>query len=99
MERFPILTYYAGVKERYITPFASQADIIEYARHNEIDILVVDSLDFKEYRSEHLYLLDPQSILKRKDLEVIPFKEGKKTIDIYQKYDQKVVLYKFNFKK
>lgn len=51
MERFPIVTYYSGSKYRYITPYTdSIQDISEYAQYNNLDILVVDSMDFKTYR-------------------------------------------------
>lgn len=51
MERFPIVTYYSGSKYRYITPYTDDIqDIFEYAQHNNLDILVVDSMDFKTYR-------------------------------------------------
>ena len=53
MERFPIVTYYSGSKTRYITPYTSDiADIYEYGNYNDIDILVVDTMDFKTYRPE-----------------------------------------------
>lgn len=51
MERFPIVTYYSGSKYRYITPYTDNIqDISEYAQYNNLDILVVDSMDFKTYR-------------------------------------------------
>jgi len=59
MERFPIVTYYSGSQQRFITPYTNQIqDIYEYGNINSIDILVADSLDFLTYRpdlSEILY--------------------------------------------
>lgn len=53
MERFPIVTYYSWSLNRYITPYTDNIqDIYEYATHNNIDLLVVDTLDFEEYRPE-----------------------------------------------
>ena len=51
MERFPIVTYYSGSKTRWITPYEENiSDIIRYAQYNEIEYLVVDTLDFLTYR-------------------------------------------------
>lgn len=51
MERFPIVTYYSGSKYRYITPYSDDIqDIYEYGNYNDIDILVVDTMDFLTYR-------------------------------------------------
>lgn len=51
MERFPIVTYYSESKTRYITPYTDNIeDIVEYGRYNNIDFLVVDSMDFSTYR-------------------------------------------------
>jgi hypothetical protein len=61
MERFPIVTYYSGVKERYLVPYANQSDLIAYANANHISILVVDSLDFATYRPALSFLLDETS--------------------------------------
>jgi hypothetical protein len=53
MERFPIVTYYSNSKTRYITPYTDNiSDIYEYWSYNNIDILVVDSMDFQTYRPE-----------------------------------------------
>lgn len=53
MERFPIVTYYSGSKIRYITPYTDNiADIYEYGSYNDIDILVVDTMDFQTYRPQ-----------------------------------------------
>ena len=85
MERFPVVTYYSGTWERWLTPYANQADLLAYAKANDIDVLVVDSLDFKTYRPQLAYLLDEKSILKSNLLDLI-YKE--------QKYGEKVILYK-----
>jgi hypothetical protein len=51
MERFPIVTYYSGTKTRYITPYTNDIqDIYSYGNYNNIDILVVDTMDFLTYR-------------------------------------------------
>jgi len=53
MERFPIVTYYSNSKTRYITPYTdTMQDIYEYGTYNNIDVLVVDTMDFKTYRPE-----------------------------------------------
>lgn len=58
MERFPIVTYYSGVKNRWITPYtASSEDIRTYALHHGIEILIVDTMDFQTYRPELQKLL------------------------------------------
>lgn len=59
LERFPIVTYYAGTQKRWITPYtASYDNLMEYIRFNEIDYLVVDTLDFQKYRPDLAFLLD-----------------------------------------
>ena len=85
MERFPIVTYYSGNWERWIVPYANQADIITYAKYNNIDLLVVDSLDFARYRPTLSFLLDEKSILKNPVFE---------PIYVSQKFWEKVILYK-----
>lgn len=59
MERFPIVTYYSGTKTRYITPYTSNiTDIQKYAQYNNLDILVVDTMDFQTYRPGLLKYLE-----------------------------------------
>ncbi len=59
LERFPIVTFYSGTKNRYITPYTDTlSDIITYAKFNEIDFLVVDTMDFEKYRPDLSFLLD-----------------------------------------
>jgi Dolichyl-phosphate-mannose-protein mannosyltransferase len=59
MERFPIVTYYSGSKNRWITPYTDDvSDIIEYAKYNSIEYLVVDTLDFLTYRPALAGLLE-----------------------------------------
>lgn len=59
MERFPIVTYYSWTKERWLTPFTySINNLIIYALYNNIDYLVVDSIDFKTYRPWLISLLN-----------------------------------------
>lgn len=53
LERFPIVTYYSGSKTRYITPYTENInDIYEYALYNNIEYLVVDTMDFLTYRPQ-----------------------------------------------
>lgn len=87
LERFPIVTYYSWTKERWITPYTDNLDnLIEYARFNKIDYLVVDTLDFKTYRPKLDFLLDED--YQNKSLH--------KIITI-QVNNEKVILYKFTF--
>jgi hypothetical protein len=59
MERFPVVTYYSGTKERWLTPYTDKVEnLVEYARYNNLDYLVVDSLDFYEYRQDLRFLFD-----------------------------------------
>jgi len=47
------------MKERWLTPYTDNlADIVEYAKYNNIHVLVVDTLDFKTYRPALHELLD-----------------------------------------
>ena len=82
MERFPIVTYYSGADYRYITPYTDDIwDIAEYARYNDLDILVVDSMDFLTYRPKLEKYLHKTPVWFTKIRE---FSHGK---------DQKVILY------
>lgn len=59
MERFPIVTYYSGSKNRWITPYTNTIqDIVGYARFNDIEFLVVDTMDFLTYRPALADLLE-----------------------------------------
>jgi len=75
LERFPVVTYYAKTKERWLTPYTSKLeDLVEYARFNNINYLVVDSIDFKKYRKNLLFLLNDNNkkynwLLKLKEFE------------------------------
>ncbi len=85
MERWPIVTYYSGEKERWLTPYTDNiSDIVTYAKANNIDILVVDTLDFLTYRPQLKTLL----------LSNWKF-WGLKVISTFNKDGQKVILYKF----
>lgn len=80
MERFPIVTYYSGSKTRYITPYTDKIeDIIEYGSYNNLDILVVDTMDFKTYRPGLTEYLDytPEEFYKLKEFQN---KKGQKVI-------------------
>lgn len=58
MERFPVVTYYSNTKERWLTPYTDKIEnLVEYAKFNKINFLVVDSVDFKNYRPWLEYLL------------------------------------------
>ncbi|MDC0506282.1 hypothetical protein OAN96_01670, partial [Candidatus Gracilibacteria bacterium] len=84
MERFPIMTYYSGTKNRYITPYTSQlSDIVTYAKYNEIDFLVVDTMDFRKYRPDLAFLLDETK-----------FHNGLNAFKVWKSGDDKVILYK-----
>lgn len=86
LERFPIVTYYSWTKERWITPYTDNLDnLIEYARFNKIDYLVVDTLDFKTYRPKLDFMLDED--YQNKSLH--------KIITIQVNWE-KVILYKFS---
>lgn len=72
MERFPIVTYYSNSKTRYITPYTDNiADIYEYGIYNDIDILVVDTMDFITYRPTLSKYLEetPKGFIKLKQFE------------------------------
>lgn len=85
MERFPVVTYYSGTKERWLTPYTDKLEnVVAYARYNDLDYLVVDSLDFAKYRSDLWYLLTDSN--KRYNW-IVKLKE-------FEKNWEKVVLYK-----
>ncbi len=87
MERFPVVTYYSWTKQRWITPYTDNlGNLIEYAKYNKIDYLVVDTLDFKTYRPKLDFLL-------KDDFE----NESLHKIQTFQVNNQKVILYKFTF--
>jgi hypothetical protein len=72
MERFPIVTYYSDSKTRYITPYSDNiADIYKYGRSNNIDILIVDSMDFATYRPQLTQYLEttPENFIKLKEFQ------------------------------
>ncbi len=59
LERFPVVTYYSWTQNRWITPYTSSLEaLLEYADYNNIDYLIVDTLDFQKYRPELSFLLD-----------------------------------------
>ena len=85
MERFPVVTYYSRSKERWLTPYTDNlADILEYAKYNDIHVLVVDTLDFKTYRPALDDLLD-----ETKDHEWLDL------LQVIEKNGEKVILYWF----
>jgi len=87
MERFPITTYYAGTQERWLTPYVESVDdLVEYAKYNKIDLLVVDSLDFRKYRKQINILLSDKFRYN-----------GLKMIQEFEENGEKVMLYQFNF--
>lgn len=87
MERFPIVTYYSWTKERWLTPYTDNLEsLIEYAKFNNINYFIVDTLDFKTYRPKLDYLLNDDfqndSLIK---------------LHTFQVNSEKVILYKFNY--
>ncbi len=85
LERFPVVTYYSGSRERWLTPYTSNLkSLVEYARFNEINYLVVDSIDFYKYRADLRFLFDKPNE-KYSGLEKI--KE-------FEKNGEKVILYR-----
>lgn len=84
MERFPVVTYYAWSWERWLTPYTSQLEsLIEYAKYNDIDYLVVDSIDFYRYRPDLRFLFDESD-------KKYPWI---KKIQEFEKNGEKVILY------
>jgi hypothetical protein len=87
MERWPVVTYYSWEKERWLTPYTDSVnDLITYAKANQIDILVVDTLDFLKYRPWLNSLLLPD--WKYRWLE---------KITSFKNEQHKVILYKFTY--
>lgn len=85
MERFPIVTYYSWTKERWLTPYTdNMKSLVEYARYNNVDYLVVDSLDFYEYRPDLRFLFDE----KNKKYNWL------KKVKEFEKNWEKVILYR-----
>lgn len=83
MERIPIVTYYSDSKKRYITPYTYDLkDLHTYARHKKVNLLVVDTMDFKSYRP----MLDS---LLNTDINHPGLKKEK----IFEKKGQKVIIY------
>ncbi len=86
MERFPIVTYYSWTKQRWITPYTDKLqDIIEYEKYNNLDYLIVDTLDFKKYRQNLIFLLEKK--LVNNDISIL------KEIEYNE---QKVIIFKIN---
>lgn len=87
MERWPVVTYYSKENERWLTPYTESLNDIEtYAKANQIDILVVDSLDFLTYRPQLKNLLISEW--------THPWLEK---INGFSVNGQKVILYKFTY--
>ena len=88
LERFPIVTYYSWTNHRFITPYTSYlTNLLTYSKFNNIDYLIVDTLDFAKYRPDLEFLLD-----EKKDFEWL------ERIKIFNKKfnweEQKVIIYK-----
>ena len=83
MELSPIVSYYWWAKERWPIPYTdNDEDIIEYAKYNKIDYLVVDLLDFKS-RPELEYM--GKDGYSNKSLEVIyKIREPWKRLTLYK---------------
>ena len=87
LERFPIVTYYSWTQHRWITPYTdSLKELLVYARYNEIDYLIVDTLDFEKYRPELKFLLDEE-----KDFEWL--ERVKIFRNTFEGEKQKVIIY------
>lgn len=85
MERWPITTYYAWSKERWLTPYTDNlSDIVEYAKYNKIDLFIVDNMDFATYRPGFKALLE----WKSNYFWIEKLQE-------FQDFDKKVIIYKF----
>ncbi|MDD5213152.1 MAG: hypothetical protein PHG82_01895 [Candidatus Gracilibacteria bacterium] len=85
MERWPITTFYAGSKERWLTPYTDNLpDIIKYASYNNIDLLIVDNMDFATYRP------GLKALLEGKDNYF-----GIEKVKEFQDWDKKLIIYKF----
>ena len=81
MERFPITTYYSWTKNRFITPYTDKLEnVIEYAKYNKINYLIVDSQDFKKYRQKLNYLLDENKKYNWLEIEKVFNKDNEKVI-------------------
>ena len=51
LERFPFVTYYSWARWRFITPYTEDiSDIEAFMRYNDIDYLIIDSMDYYTYR-------------------------------------------------
>jgi hypothetical protein len=88
MERFPIVTYYSWTLKRILTPYSDNFEnIMEYARYNEIDYLVVDTMDFLTYRPQFKELLDTSNKVDWLSVDSI-FKDSSWA---------KVIIYRFDF--
>lgn len=84
MERFPVVTYYSWTKERWLTPYTDNVEnLVEYAKFNNIDYLIVDNLDFYKYRPELRFLFD----------ENTEKYEWLKKVQVFEKNWEKVILY------
>lgn len=84
MERFPVVTYYSWTKERWLTPYTENVEsLVEYAKFNNIDYLIVDNLDFYKYRPELRFLFD----------ENTEKYEWLKKVQVFEKNWEKVILY------
>lgn len=85
MERFPVVTYYSGSWERWLTPYTSKLEnLVEYARYHDVHYLVVDSIDFYKYRPDLRFLFD-ESEKKYSGLE---------KVQEFEKNGEKVILYR-----
>ena len=61
LERFPIVTYYSWTNHRFITPYTSSlTNLLTYSKFNNIDYLIVDTLDFAKYRPKLDFLLNEE---------------------------------------
>lgn len=88
LERFPIVTYYSWTNHRFITPYTSYlTNLLTYSKFNNIDYLIVDTLDFAKYRPDLEFLLD-----EKKDF--IWLEKVKVLKKNFNWEEQKVIIYK-----
>jgi len=84
MDREPFITYYAG--GRYVViPFEPYERIINFARYNGVDYLVIDSTIIQTLRPQLNFLISGKGVSP--ELKIIYrkfFPEYKKIISVYQ---------------
>jgi len=88
LERFPIVTYYSWTNHRFITPYTSYlTNLLTYSKFNNIDYLIVDTLDFAKYRPKLDFLLNEEK-------DFIWLEKVKVFKKDFNWEEQKVIIYK-----